>query len=114
MDEKNVKIMLLTLLGVDGTCFIKSEDENNKGYVDLMLKRKIQFKDITEFQWIIELKYVKESDRDILERVKEQGLKQLGLYGESKMVQEELEKEGLKKVLIIVVGKKDIYIEALK
>jgi hypothetical protein len=25
------------------------------------------------------------------------------------MVQEELEKEGLKKVLIIVVGKKDIY-----
>ncbi|APM40337.1 ATP-binding protein [Clostridium kluyveri] len=109
MDEKNVKMMFLTLLGVDGTYFIKSEDENNKGYVDLMLKRKIQFKDITKFQWIMELKYVKESDRDTLDKVKEQGLKQLQLYGESKMVQEELEKEELKKILIIVVGKKDIY-----
>lgn len=109
MDEKNVKMMFLTLLGVDSTYFIKSEDENNKGYVDLMLKRKIQLKEITKFQWIIELKYIKESDRGILEKVKEQGLKQLQMYGESKMVQEELEKEGLNKVLIIVVGKKDIY-----
>nr|WP_242649429.1 hypothetical protein [Clostridium kluyveri] len=55
------------------------------------------------------MKYVRESDRDTLDKVKKQGLKQLQLYGESKMVQEELEKEGLKKVLIIVVEKKDIY-----
>jgi len=109
MDEKNVKMMFLTLLGVDSTYFIKSEDENNNGYVDLMLKRKIQHKDITKFQWMIELKYIKESDRNTLEKVKEQGLKQLHLYGESKLVQDELEEEGLKKVLIIVVGKKDIY-----
>ncbi|MCB2306071.1 ATP-binding protein [Clostridium estertheticum] len=109
MDEKNVKMMILTLLGVDSTYFIKSEDENNKGYVDLMLRRKIQLKDITKFEWIIELKYIKESDRNTLEKVKDQGLKQLQMYGESKMVQDELDKEGLKKVLIIVVGKKDIY-----
>jgi len=31
------------------------------------------------------------------------------MYGKSKMVQEELEKEGLRKALIIVVGKKNIY-----
>nr|WP_243190773.1 PD-(D/E)XK nuclease domain-containing protein [Clostridium botulinum] len=109
MDEKNIKMMLLTLLGVDSTYFIKSEDENNKGYVDIMLKRKIQFKDITKFQWIIELKYIKESERDTLEKVKEEGLKQLQGYAESKMVQEELGVEDLKKVLIVVVGKKDIY-----
>ncbi len=72
-----------------------------------MLKKKIQFKSITKFQWIIELKYIKENDRGTLEKVKEQGLKQLQMYGESKMVQEGLEEEGLKKVLIIVVGKKD-------
>lgn len=74
-----------------------------------MLKRKIQHKDITKFQWMIELKYIKESDRNTLEKVKEQGLKQLQMYYDSKMVQEELQKDGLKKVLIIVVGKKDIY-----
>ncbi|MGO5064061.1 AAA family ATPase [Clostridium sp. LCP25S3_F8] len=109
MDEKNIKMMLLTLLGVDSTYFIKSEDENNNGYVDIMLKRKIQFKDITKFQWIIELKYIKEKERDTLKKVKEEGLKQLRGYAESKMVKEELGEEELKKVLIIVVGKKDIY-----
>lgn len=92
MDEKNIKMILLTLLGVDSTYFIKSEDENNKGYVDIMIKRKIQFKDITKFQWIIELKYIKESDKNTLEKVKE-----------------ELGTDNLKKALVIVVGKKDIY-----
>jgi len=113
LDEKNIKMMFLTLLAVDNTYFIRSEDENNKGYVDLMLRRKIQLKDITKFEWIIELKYIKESDRNTLETVKNQGLKQLQMYGESKMVQDELDKEGLKKVLIIVVGKKDIYTKNL-
>ncbi len=75
MDEKNIKMILLTLLGVDSTYFIKSEDENNKGYVDIMLKRKIQFKDITKFQWIIELKYIKESDKNTFEKVKEERTK---------------------------------------
>ncbi len=102
-------MMLLTLLGVDSTYFIKSEDENNNGYVDIMLKRKIQFKDITKFQWIIELKYIKESDKNTFEKVKKEGLKQLQGYAESKMVREELGVENLKKVLILVAGKKDIY-----
>ncbi|EJO5346281.1 ATP-binding protein [Clostridium botulinum] len=109
MDEKHIKMMFLTLLGIDSTYFIQSEAENNKGYADIMLKRKIQFKDITKFQWIIELKYIKESQRNILEKVKQEGLKQLKSYGESKIVQEQLGGENLKKVLIIVVGKKDIY-----
>ncbi|MBD5586169.1 hypothetical protein FDF50_03990 [Clostridium botulinum] len=109
MDEKNIKMILLTLLGVDSTYFIKSEDENNKVYVDIMLKRKIQFKDITKFQWIIELKYIKESDKNTLEKVKEEGLNQLKGYAESKMVKEELGTDNLKKALVIVVGKKDIY-----
>ncbi|MCS4454279.1 PD-(D/E)XK nuclease domain-containing protein [Clostridium botulinum] len=99
-------MILLTLLGVDSTYFIKSEDENNKGYVDIMLKRKIQFKDITKFQWIIELKYIKESDKNTLEKVKEEGLNQLKGYAESKMVKEELGTDNLKKALVIVVGKK--------
>ena len=109
MDEKHIKMIMLTLLGVDSTYFIQSEAENSKGYVDVMLKRKIQFKDITKFQWIIELKYIKESERHTLEKVKEEGLKQLKGYEESKLVQEEFEAENLKKVLIVVIGKKDIY-----
>lgn len=113
MDEKHIKMMILTLLGVDGTYFIQSEAENNKGYVDIFLKRKIQFKDITKFQWLIELKYIKESERNTLEKVKQEGLIQLNSYEKSKSIQEEFEKDDLKKVLIIVVGKKDIYITNL-
>ncbi|BDR85687.1 ATP-binding protein [Clostridium tetani] len=113
MDEKHIKMMFLTLFGIDGTYFIQSEAENNKGYVDIMLKRKIQYKDITKFQWIIELKYIKESERKTLEKVKEEGLNQLKGYAESKVVKEQLGDEGLKKALITVVGKKDIYIVEL-
>ena len=113
MDEKHVKMVFLTLLGVESTYFIQSEAENNKGYVDIFLKRKIQFKDITKFQWLIELKYIKESERNTLEKVKEEGLIQLKSYERSKFVQEEFQKDELKKVLIIVVGKKDIYIDSL-
>ena len=73
-----------------------------------MLRRKIQLRDITKFEWIIEQKYIKENDRNTLEKVKKQGLKQLKMYYDSKTVQVELEKEGLKKVLIIALKKKDI------
>lgn len=73
-----------------------------------MLKRKIQFKDITKFQWIIELKYIKESERNTFQKVKEEGLQQLKGYAESKNVKETLGCEDLKKVLIVVIGKKDI------
>ncbi|MCD2346263.1 PD-(D/E)XK nuclease domain-containing protein [Clostridium guangxiense] len=123
-------MIFLTLLGVDATYFIKSEDThtgdwasahvihelktshlyNKLDYQYIMLKRKIQLKDITKFQWLIELKYIKENEKNTLEKVKEQGLKQLEMYSESKMVKEELDGENLKKVLIVVVGKRAINI----
>ncbi|WP_297422367.1 ATP-binding protein [Clostridium sp.] len=109
MDEKHIKMMMLTLLGVDSTYFVQSEVENNRGYVDILLKRKIQFKDITKFQYLIELKYIKESERNTLEKVKEEGLKQIKTYEASNFVKEEFEGDDLKKVLVIVVWKKDIY-----
>jgi len=125
MDEKNIKMIFLTLLGIDGTYFIKSTHTGdwvsahvicelktshlyNKANQYIMLRRKIQLKDITKFQWLIELKYIKESEKNTLQKVKEQGLKQLQMYSESKMVKEELEGENLKKVLIVVVGKKEV------
>lgn len=111
MDEKHIKMMILTLLGVDSTYFVKSESENNKRYLDIILKRKIQFNDITKFQWLIGLKYIKESERSTLERIKQEGLNQLKVYEESKFIQEEFGKDDLKKALIIVVGKKEVYIE---
>jgi len=98
MDEKHIKMIILTLLGVDGTYFIQSEAENNNGYVYILLERKIQFKNITKFQWLIELKYIKESERSTLEKVREEGFKQINNYEQSKLIREKFEKEDLKKV----------------
>ena len=109
MDEKHIKMMIITLLGVDSTYFVQSEVENNNGYVDILLKRKIQFKDVTKFQYLIELKYIRESERNTLEKVREEGLKQLKKYEESNFIRNEFEGDDLKKVLVIVAGKKDIY-----
>lgn len=109
MDENHIKMMMLTLLGVDSTYFVQSELENNKEYIDILLKRKIQYKDITKFLYLIELKYIKESERNTLEKVKEEGLKQLKKYEESNFIRNEFEDNDLKKALIIVVEKEDIY-----
>jgi hypothetical protein len=110
LNEKNIKMILLTLFGVDGTYMICSEEENNKGYADIVLRKKIQFEAYTNYEWVIELKYIKESDKNKLHEVKEQGLKQLQSYIESEKIRGSIKKDGLKKALIIVVGKKDVFV----
>ena len=40
MDEKHIKMMILTLLGVDSTYFVQSEAENNKWICRHTLKKK--------------------------------------------------------------------------
>ncbi|MCY6355111.1 ATP-binding protein [Clostridium sp. ZS2-4] len=110
MDEKGIKMILMTLFGVDGTYMTISEDENSNGYIDIMLKKKIQFESFTKFQWIIELKYLKESEKDKLEEIMLQGLEQLKRYAKSKKIKEGFKEEEIRKVLIVVVGKKNVYV----
>jgi hypothetical protein len=109
MNEKAIKLILMTLLGVEGTYMVLSETENNVGYADIMLRKKVQYEEFTTFEWIIELKYLKESERQKLEDFKREGLKQLKRYVDSLKAREGLKEETLKKVLILVVGKKDVY-----
>lgn len=111
MDEKGIKMILMTLFGVDGTYMALSEDENNNGYVDILLTKKVQFEKYTNYEWLIELKYIKENEREKTEAIKINGLEQVKRYIESKKIQYGFEEKKLKKILILVVGKKDIYIE---
>jgi hypothetical protein len=110
MDEKGIKMILMTLFGVDGTYMTLSEDENNNGYVDILLKKKVQFEKYTNYEWLIELKYLKEGERKSLEDVKRDGLGQLEKYVESKKIKYSFQHEKIKKALIIVVGKKEVNI----
>ncbi|HHW02339.1 MAG TPA: AAA family ATPase [Thermoanaerobacterales bacterium] len=109
MNEKGIKMILTTLFGVDGTYMVLSEQENTEGYTDIFLQKKVQYKAYTKYQWILELKYLKESERQRLEEVRERGLSQLKSYAESVKVKQGIKPEELKQALIIVVGKKDVY-----
>jgi hypothetical protein len=108
LDEKYIKMILITLLAIDNTYLIMSEFENNNGYADMMLKTKKQFKDYTKYEWLIELKYIKESERHTLESVKTNGLMQINRYLESKIITEGMEKAYLKHALIIVISKGEV------
>lgn len=110
-NEKAVKLLICALVSMDGVYVIRSEMETNTGYIDIMLTRDIRYAEYTKFEWLIELKYLKESERDKLEEVKQSGLTQLCRYSQSELITRGSSGEGLKKMLLIVVGKTEVYTE---
>ncbi|MCK4260401.1 MAG: AAA family ATPase [Halanaerobiales bacterium] len=100
-DEKYLKVILLTYLGLSNIYKISSEKEVDKGYIDIFLEKDIRFPDV-KYEWIWELKYLKKSETNQLERVKKEGLTQLDQYAKSRHFKD---KENLKKALIIFIGK---------
>ena len=111
--EKSVKLLICALISMDGIYVIRSEMETNNGYIDMMLTKDVRYARYTKYEWLIELKYLKESDRSKLEEVNQAGLEQLARYSESELIIRSFSGGHLKKILLIVVGKTDIYIEDL-
>ncbi|OQX09237.1 MAG: AAA family ATPase [Thiothrix lacustris] len=60
MDEKHVKVLLLTLLYQTSVYFIQSEREMNRKYPDILLLERSPI--VVDHQHLIELKYSKQSD----------------------------------------------------
>ncbi|EOD00083.1 ATP-binding protein [Caldisalinibacter kiritimatiensis] len=102
-DEKYIKVILFAYLADSKAYRPISEREVEKGYIDIYLEKDIRMQDV-EYEWIIELKYVKKKDKDKLEQIKEEGLKQLERYAKSKGYEN---KENLKKALVIFIGKEE-------
>ena len=57
-----------------------------------------------KYKWLIELKYLKKSERDKLEEIKQKGLEQLEKYANTKNL---TKKDNLKKVLLVFIGNED-------
>ncbi len=112
-NEKMIKLLLVTLISLDDIYVIRSEMETNTGYIDIMLTRDVRYAKYTKYEWLIELKYLKESERSKLEEIKQAGLAQLARYGESELITRGFSGESLKKILLVVIGKTDIYMEEL-
>ncbi|SHK25446.1 PD-(D/E)XK nuclease superfamily protein [Hathewaya proteolytica DSM 3090] len=109
-NEKNVKMILISLF-INGIYLVNSEFEVEEGYVDIFLSANKAYDKYINYEWIIELKYVKESDKNKIEDVKKQGVEQLKRYRSSSRLRNISHKEK-KYLLIVVEGKKNVeYVE---
>ncbi|MCK4258650.1 MAG: AAA family ATPase [Halanaerobiales bacterium] len=100
-DEKYLKLILSTYLNLVEIYKCISEAEVENGYIDIFLEKDIRFQDV-KYEWIWELKYLKKSEANKLEEVKEKGLAQLKRYASSNRFKF---KKNLKQALIIFIGK---------
>ena len=106
-DEKNIKIILLSIF-MSNVYIANSEYEVEEGYIDVLLSKNKAFEESIKYEWMIELKYIKEKDKNTFEEIKNQGLKQLNGYGSSKKLSSLYDLNSMKKLLIIVIGKKEV------
>jgi hypothetical protein len=106
-DEKYIKVILFSYLITSNLYHPISEREVENGYIDIYLEKDIRMPDLN-YEWILELKYLKKSDKDQLDAVKVEGLKQLQNYAVSRNMED---KENVKQALIIFVGKDEYVIE---
>ncbi|MCM8901595.1 PD-(D/E)XK nuclease domain-containing protein [Caldicoprobacter algeriensis] len=100
-DEKYIKLILIIYLVNSKAYRPVSERETEGGYIDIYLERDARIPDV-KYEWLIELKYIKKGERNSIDRIIEEGLKQLKRYGESKGLQG---RKDLKQALLIFIGK---------
>jgi hypothetical protein len=105
-DEKYLKVILFAYLTNSRAYRAVSEREVESGYLDIYLERDPRMPDV-KYEWLLELKYLKKSEKARLEQVKEQGLAQLRRYAKARDFEG---KRDLKKALLIFIGKDEYMI----
>jgi len=111
--EQTVKSMYLAYLSLTPYYIIKSEEELNKGFADILLK---PFNPYVEYVGLLEFKFIKRSKKDNppsekkIESLVEDAKKQLDEYQADELVQNYLDK-GLKlqKVILVFWGWEMLY-----
>ena len=105
-NEKYIKMILLSYLVMSNVFRPNSEKEIENGYIDLYLEKDVRTPE-TEYEWLLELKYLKKSEKKQIKEAEIEGLKQLRKYANSS---EFKGKMNLRKALIIFSGKSDYLI----
>ncbi|HIF9171895.1 TPA: PD-(D/E)XK nuclease domain-containing protein [Photobacterium damselae] len=109
LDEKHFKFYMLMMFNLYSDYTVISEQEVENGYIDILLRRKLSFD--VNYEWIIELKYLKSSARKSLEKTRQEGLSQVKSYVESREISESIPSDNLKSVVITFLGKEDIFLD---
>ena len=67
-DEKYIKIILLSVF-MSNVYIANSEYEVEEGYIDILLSKNKAFEESIKYEWMIELKYIKEKDKNTFEEI---------------------------------------------
>jgi len=125
-DEKNIKLLLMAYVIQTGIYRAVSERECEEGYIDLIFERHEGYKHL-KYDWMIEIKYLKESERAKAQETLQKAKKQLEKYAleseysghstyrySSGNVAKAVKQDGcLKLVVVVFIGKKDYIVEEL-
>ncbi len=82
--------------------------EVEKGYIDIILKKDIRYEDKINWEWLIELKYIKSGSHEKIKKIVEEGINQVNRYIRSKNKVKLFTGNKIKKVLLIIKGKKQV------
>lgn len=112
-NEGHIKTIFVSLFHSAGMYHIFSELEvkkskTEKGRIDLLLARRQPFGKAVPYQFIFELKYLKQSQTGLLAAKKKEGIKQLKAYLKADKIKD---MEDLKAYVIIFVVNKGVVIE---
>ena len=95
-----LKVHILTLLHLSRLFYIQSEMEAERGYIDIFLRETPQFQ--VDYEWVLELKYVRQEETRDLRKLTEEGMEQLRRYMEKVHLQAQRDLRG---VLLIFSGR---------
>ena len=107
-NEKYIKAIFLTLIHLDGLYVIASERETHKGYIDILLLRDIRYAQYINYEWLIEIKYLKKSEYHTLDAVRKMGLEQIQNYSFADDIESTVDMKSLKRALLVFSGKNKI------
>ena len=111
--EKNVKFFLLSIFFQANFYHPLSETENSKGYSDIYLQRRNDLYPVIQYDWVLELKYVKQADAEndkVIQKMKVDAIEQLQRYKTSHLFKKRTD---VRYLAIVFIGKKDYLIEEI-
>jgi hypothetical protein len=113
LSEKNIKFLLLSILFQSDVFLPISEPENSEGYIDVYLNRRNDIYPKTLFDWVFEMKYIKEKEKEntsLIAEKKKEDIAQLHRYKSSNLFKDRTD---VRYLAVVFIGKKKYWIEEL-
>jgi hypothetical protein len=88
-----------------------SEPENSEGYLDIYLQRRNNLYPGIKIEWVLEMKYIKQSDSEnekLIAEKKTEAIAQLQAYKNSNLLKD---RSDVRYLAVVFVGKKNYYIK---